>query len=111
MGDGAGDLWCPCGGRSFERVVVYRPPKPPHVTDFMACEACRAVYHSPQVGAPAPPSARPAMPPGPPRGASDEGMLKTYGLKPERHDVPWTPEEQARFDAQVARVNRSKKRR
>jgi len=41
------ELACPCGYENFERVVVYRNPHPPIVTDFVACVGCKAMYWAP----------------------------------------------------------------
>ena len=41
------ELECPCGYENFERVMVRRPGRPDHVSDFVACVSCKAVYHSP----------------------------------------------------------------
>ena len=38
-------LVCPCGYENFERVIVRRPGREPHVTDFVACVGCKAVFH------------------------------------------------------------------
>ena len=36
---------CQCGGESFERVIVRRPGRETHITDFGACIGCKAVFH------------------------------------------------------------------
>ena len=38
-------LVCQCGAENFERVIVRRPGRDPHVTDFVACVGCKAVFH------------------------------------------------------------------
>ena len=38
---------CACGGQSFQRVVVGRGEAEPYVTEFVACEHCRVMYHRP----------------------------------------------------------------
>ena len=40
---------CGCGSEAFERVVVIRGDAEPYVTEFVACEHCRAMYHRPRV--------------------------------------------------------------
>jgi hypothetical protein len=40
-------LACPCGSENFERVIVRRAGKDPHITDFVACIGCKAVFHLP----------------------------------------------------------------
>ena len=38
-------LVCQCGHENFERVIVRRPGRDPHVSDFVACVGCKAVFH------------------------------------------------------------------
>jgi len=40
---------CACGCQGFDRVVVARAEGDPYVTEFVACEHCRAMYHRPRV--------------------------------------------------------------
>ena len=40
---------CGCGSQAFERVVVARADGAPYVTEFVACEHCRAMYHRPRI--------------------------------------------------------------
>ena len=44
-------LTCTCGAENFVHVVVKRPQRPTHVTDFVACANCAAVYYVPGVAA------------------------------------------------------------
>ena len=41
------ELTCPCGYENFERIVVERKPRPPIVTDFVACVGCKTMYWAP----------------------------------------------------------------
>ena len=40
---------CACGCQGFDRVVVARGEVDPYVTEFVACQHCRAMYHRPRV--------------------------------------------------------------
>ncbi len=40
-------LTCNCGAENFVRVVLKRPMRARHVTDFVACANCAAVYYVP----------------------------------------------------------------
>lgn len=40
---------CACGCQGFDRVVVKRGDGDPYVTEFVACQHCRAMYHRPRV--------------------------------------------------------------
>ena len=40
---------CACGSQGFDRVVVQRVEAEPYVTEFVACQHCRAMYHRPRV--------------------------------------------------------------
>ena len=56
-------LSCTCGCEAFARVVVERVIGRPVVTDLVACDECRLVYH-----VPLPPPAPVVLPPGHGRG-------------------------------------------
>ena len=104
------DLVCPCGYENFERVVVHRRPRPPIVTDFVACVGCKAMYWAPVRSASSPAEA--PVPHQAPSPTQESPGLKTWGgVLPVYREREQSPEElQALRDA-AARANRAKPRR
>lgn len=109
-------LVCACGLKKFERIVVDRKPKPPFVTEFVACARCRAMYHSPvRVEAP---STSPESSPQPTlRGTAAQGGTRALPspstrIKPNAVGrLTTTAQERARFDALVKAADKSKRKR
>jgi hypothetical protein len=100
------ELICLCGFENFERVVVQRKPHSPIVTDFVACVGCRAMYFAPLA-----PAALPASPVLIGSSAGPQPNYKGPLFGPRSDSTPtraMTPEEQARLEAAVARVNKGK---